>query len=224
METPKTPPETAKTEQKQGLVVKAMGNSYVARGSMNDFGQFEVWKKLTVMQKVPTEWIKEREIGGKKFKYLDYAKAQRCLNFVFNFGVDVEIIDKKCYEYEQKTSKGNAKVYEAMVHCRFTCADGAKAIKRDIISTHKAFENTATARSDCFKGALSKAWTLLAYSFGIASNVRDRDFDNMVEAQERPAEKAPAAPRVSKSFEAPPAATFDTSPADNGAPTPAAPY
>lgn len=160
-------------QPKESALAMKVRDSYITRSIMDDFNKFSTTVKLAVLQKVPGRWIKSRDIAGKKVFYLDYMKAQRCLNFVFNFNVNMEIVDKKIIEYTQKTSKGSSTVYEAMVHTRFTCGD--QKIIRDIISTHKSFENVAMSHNDCFKGAVSKAWTLLAYSFGIASNVRETE-------------------------------------------------
>lgn len=195
-------------EEKPSQIASKMIASYVNSSIMSDFSSVPSYVKLAVLQKFPKAWIKTRQIKGQNVEYIDHQTAKKCLNFVFNSQIDAEITAKQVIEYEQQTSKGKAKVFEAMVQVKFTCRNGGEPIVREIISTHKAFDNPSTARFDCYKGAISKAWTLLAYSFGIASNVNAKEGE-VIEYEEPPA-KAPApssAPAIKKSF--------DTSPADN---------
>jgi len=208
---------TAEGGEKLSVTASKMIASYVNKGAMSDFASVPSYVKLAVLQKFPKAWIKTRQIQGKAVEYIEHTLAKKCLNFAFNFQVDAEIIEKKILEYEQQTSKGKAKVLEALVHVRFTCRNGGEPIKRDIVSTHKAFENTAVPKFDCYKGAISKSWTLLAYSFGMAANV-NKEEDEAVGYTENPvkAEPAPHSPSVNKSF--------DASPAENAGLSVDAPY
>lgn len=162
---------------------KAMLDKYVNKSIMDEFEKVPTRTALALTQTVPPAWIAQREIGGKTIDYLPGWSAQKILNFIFCFNISTKIISHSVKQYKQLTSyydktkkawaKKESQVFEATVHMEFifTSKEGSK-ISREFISTHKAFENSATANDDCLKGAISKAWTLAAHSFGIGSNVK----------------------------------------------------
>ncbi len=170
-------------QRKESTTALAQVRSYVNNGLMAQFDELPTVVKLAVTQAVPPKWIAERDIGGKSVQYLPGWVSQRILNFIFNFNISTKILEQKVNTYTQTTrfydKKKNAwgskesVVNEATVHAffKFTSKEGM-IVEREYISTHKAFENAAVAKDDCLKGAISKAWTLAAHSFGIASNVK----------------------------------------------------
>lgn len=171
------------TEEKNSAKAKKMLMRYVNSSLMDKFDELPTVARLEVCQTVPIKWIARRIIGGKSIDYLEGWRAQKILNFIFNFNISTKIIDKIVKEYSQTKesydtqkrawSQKVSKVSEAtvQVYFKFVTLEG-QVIEREFISTHKAYENAATAKDDCLKGALSKAWTLAAHSFGIASNIK----------------------------------------------------
>lgn len=186
--------------EKESAIAKKSLTAYVNKAVMSDFSSWRTIAKLAISQTINPKWIAEREIGGKKIQYVPGWVATKILNFIFNFNISTKIIEKSVKNYSQNTKYYDkvkkawgakaSDVSEATVHMQFvfTTKEGEK-IEREFISTHKAFENSATAKDDCLKGAISKAWTLAAHSFGIASNVKNQLFfseDEAAEEQENP--------------------------------------
>ena len=190
-------------EEKASAKAKKMLTRYVQSSLMDKFDSLPTVARLAVCQTVPKNWIASRDIGGKPVDYLEGWRAQKILNFIFNFNISTKIIDKSVKEYVQTTrffdnkkkawGQKSSNVYEAtmQVYFKFIPPDGG-VIEREFISTHKAFENNATAKDDCLKGALSKAWTLAAHSFGIASNIKGQWSPDVQPEEEPPVEETVA--------------------------------
>lgn len=156
-------------EPKQSVVATKQWSDYLQKNIVNTF-EVDHYVKLAILQNVPKAFVRFREIGrGKEAPYLEYEFAQKALNFAFNFDYDVEIL--KTGESAGASSKGT-KYIEVTMEVKFTFRNNGKTITRTVFSGHKAYDNNATTKADCYKAALSKAYTVVARTFGIGSNVK----------------------------------------------------
>lgn len=160
---------------------------YLRMGAVSDFNSYEFVEKLALLQKTPKDKVRERKVGNEVIQYLPNEFCRRCLNFLFNFQVSMEILDKTVtskkvnvpiMEWDdtvrKKVKKGEKQstIFQASVTVRFKLPNG---LIHDVFSTHKMYENNALADDDCVKAALSKAWTLLAKRFGIGDDLSDEE-------------------------------------------------
>lgn len=162
-----------KKEEKS--LVKTMINDYISKDVVTDFSTLTREVKLSILQKTPPKFIKERVVGNKLVRYVEHTYSRKALNFVFNFEYSCEIVKKEYIEYEEAYSqkqkdgtfkRANRKVIEAECEVLFTFPNG---LKRTVISSHKGYPNPATTRADIMKAALSKAYTRVAQTFGVAT-------------------------------------------------------
>jgi len=144
-----------------------LANAYFASNMVGDFSKIEEYKKLTLLQNTPQIFIKSRVVGKIKVPYIPHEYAEKCLNFVFNFQVSSEIL-----EHEMKDIVvGGKNTVESMAVVKFTLGVGENKIVRTVVSGHRSYANPATTRADALKSAISKAWTVVARTFGIGSNL-----------------------------------------------------
>lgn len=164
---------------------------YFEQNEIGDFSKIPAYAKLTLLQTTPKIFIRTREInaGGKKVQlpYIDHQYAEKALNFVFNFNISCEIMEqsletkqekfKKYDSYTQKWGEGLRTVYSARATVRFKFFDERtqREIVRDVVSGHKGYENPATTESDTLKSAVSKAWTVVARTFGIGADISQKE-------------------------------------------------
>ena len=106
--------------------------------------------------------------------YLDHCFAEKALNFVYNFNISTEVTN--C-EKNRGTTKDGKKYIVVEVLMKFTFYDQLtdREIVREVASSHKGFENPATNEGDVTKSAMSKAWTVVARTFGIGSNLAEKE-------------------------------------------------
>lgn len=204
-------------KQAQALVL-----NYLDNGIVDDFASVPFEAKLCILQVTPPKYIQKREVAGKEFKYIDHQYAKKCLNFAFNFNVSMEIkeqklekVTEKYWDYKHPSCKADQygrkipvaatrEVFEATVVCGFTFKDkDGNEIKKDVISSQKQYPSAATNSGDCLKGAVSKAYTLVAATFGIGAELdieREQDFDMPAEEVEATVKEVPP----TKSFATPP--------------------
>lgn len=182
---------------KQALAIR---NNYLDKSIVGDFGQFKTYQKLAMLQKMDVKYFKEKSIGSSMVQYLPHQVAEKALNLAFNFNVDVEII-KDGVDTFGTAQKGGI---EVTLQVKFTFKDGENTISRAVYSGHKQFRNNALTKADCYKAALSKAYTIVAKTFGIGSVVVSGKKETVtVQAEEQAYEQAeknePPEP-VEKSF------------------------
>lgn len=213
----KTPPERASTPveaevkminapQVKDENAKSLATQYMRKDVVSDFSKLAPHLKLSIFQKTPPDFIKTRRIGKTDIPYIDHQFAEKALNFVFNFLVSNEVISHEIGEYEADVTrwengqprKEKAKIIEAecMVKFTFKTPEG-ETIIRTVYSSHKGYQNPATTRGDVLKSAISKSWTVVARTFGIGGDLKDREEKAYESAQEaEPVKEQP----VAKSF------------------------
>lgn len=200
-------------EEGKGKIEEAqnMALAYIDKEVIADFSKVPQYAKLTVLQKTPKRYIKERDVGGKPYHYVDHQFAKKCLNMVFNFRVSNEVIKEEYHEYEEPykekqkdgTYKNSARhVTEAECTMKFTFEDeNGKQIVRTVHSSHKGYENKATTRGDVMQSAFSKAWTKVAATFGIGSELEEDLYQTRKKKEEDNEDVINAEPEApSKSF------------------------
>jgi len=175
-------------------------SAYLAKDMVSDFSAVPVHAKLAIMQTLPKDCIEYRTVGSSQVPYIKHETAEKALNFAFNFRVDTEIMR----DGGQEITVNGKKCYEATVQVKFTFTlpDGSK-ITRAVYSGHRLYDNAATTKADAYKSALSKAYTIVARSFGIGSNFKDGKTITPIakaeaDAYEQVAKETP--PHVTKSF------------------------
>jgi len=183
-----TTPKAMEVKPKDMLTTaKKSMTSYFKNVMVADFSQVPVHYKLTLLQKMPKEFLKSRKIGNQNIEYIPHEIAEKALNFVFNFNVSSEVIKTTFKETTKKTAatdyNGNktmkeTKCYEASALVKFTFVtpDGQKII-RTVVGSHQQYENPAMSSQVVKQSAISKAWSVVAKSFGIASNVNTNEDD-----------------------------------------------
>src|SRR4051812_27942664 len=83
--------------------VRDLANSYLVQNEVKDFSIVSIEERLTVLQRTPKQFIKEKEITkGKIFKYIPHLYAKKALNFVFNFQVSTEVLKEDYNEYTEE--------------------------------------------------------------------------------------------------------------------------
>lgn len=185
-----------------------MLQDYLKGGSICDFSAIPSYVKLSLLQNIKV-WkkfkpIQFRRIGKTQIPYIKHQFARKCLNFVFNFNVDCEIIGEptfvegtqSCMDWKTKKHKDKP-TYEACVLVKFTFTDESnKKIIKTVNASHKGFQNPATSRFSVINAAISKAYTVAARQFGIGD-----DFEEVQErAYQRVEQRQPAQKQVKKSF------------------------
>lgn len=165
-----------------GVNVRDLANKYIDKNVVDDFSKAPIHQKLAILQVTPAKFIKSRKIKKKEIKYVDHIYAKKALNFVFNFRVSNEVVvseyvsyEEFYFDYESKQKKKRT-VIEAEVTMKFTFTypDGSTET-RTVHSGHKGYKNPATTRADIMKSAHSKAWTIVAGTFGIGAELTDRE-------------------------------------------------
>lgn len=194
----KTVSASAVTPESQA---KEMVNSYMVKDKIMDFSTVPTHHKLTLLQKTPTAFIKERKIGRNMIPYVEHSFAEKALNLVFNFNVSNEVMEKEFreytetyYDYDTKEKK-TRNVIEAECMVKFTFRDQAgNQIVRTVYSSQKQYPNSAITRGDAMKGAISKAWTIVARTFGIGSDLKDAEEKAYREVEELEPQQPAAKP------------------------------
>lgn len=171
------------TEESEAKDAKLMVQNYIVKEVVADFSAVPQHARLTVLQKTPKQYIKERQVGGKTVHYVDHQYAKKCLNLIFNFRVSNEVLKEEYFEYDEKykekqkdgTYKDKERhVIEAECTVKFTFdGDNGKDIVRTVKSSHKGYKNPATNRGDVMQAAFSKAWTKVAATFGVGAELED---------------------------------------------------
>lgn len=160
-------------------------SKYIRFNTIQDFEQFDFIPKLSLVQKVPNDKVKSRDIGGKMVKYLPFKYCQKVLNFIFNFKISNRVISSEYKEYQTKTAKGTSDVVEAEVTVEFTFVhpnDGS-LIVRTVAATHKMYLNKAVSRGQAKQAAISKSWTTVAATFGIGQDLEEEpesEYDSLI--------------------------------------------
>lgn len=146
-------------------------SAYIRKGEIRDFGQFSFYEKLALVQKIPRDRVKTRDVGGQKISYLEHAYCQQILNFVFNFEVSSYL--EQC-EYMPGVSNKGAKYWECDVTMRFEFIHPVTGnrIVRTVGGSHKLYESPAACKGFAKQAAISKAWTAVAGTFGIGKNLK----------------------------------------------------
>jgi len=184
---------------------KLMLNNYLVKDVVVDFN-LPRDAKLSILQKTPKQYIKERKLGNQMVKYVEHKYARKALNFVFNFDYSSEVISKEYLEYiedyfqKQKDDtfkKAQRKVIEAECEVLFTFPNG---LKKTVFGSHKGYPNPATTRGDIMKSALSQAHTKVAQTFGMATEEEYVPIgDTPIEEETIVRDVTPSAP-ITKSF------------------------
>ncbi|KUK76477.1 MAG: hypothetical protein XD93_0888 [candidate division WS6 bacterium 34_10] len=147
-------------------------NRYLQENVITDFSTLPVEMRMTFLQEVPKQFIKERIIGNNiKLPYIDHFFAERVLNFISNFNWGSERLNSVIEEKEVDTKKGKKIMYEAMVEMKMWIYIGGNKIERYIASGHNSYENPATTKADALQSAISKANTKFARQLGLGSNM-----------------------------------------------------
>ena len=159
----KTPAKSK--EPSVGQQALDMWHGYLNKDVINDFQALPSYARLTMLQSIPEAYIKSRDVGGKQVPYIDHFFSEKALNFAFNFHVNVEVINSKV--------NAQPKYTEVNLQVRFTFYDERteREIFRTVFSGHKGYKNNAITEADVYKAALSKAYTVVARTFGIGSNI-----------------------------------------------------
>lgn len=183
--------------------VKALANGYFSKDVVAKFDSVPFEDKLTILQRTPAAYIKEREIGGKTVKFIEHTYAKKCLNFVFNFLVDSEVVKEEWneytetyYDYKDKNVKKSQTgkiipvqkervVTEASVVMKYTMTypDGS-VHSRTVRASHKGYQNPALTKSNIMEAAHSKTWSKVAATFGIGSELDKMQEDKAYEDAE----------------------------------------
>lgn len=151
--------------------------------------------KLAFLQYTRPAWTKTRKIGSHKndktgqweddmCDYIPIRKAERLLNFLFNFDWESKLIEQK---YEQGESKKGAIIHEAFVIMEFTCNFFWKQIKRTVSWSWKMYDNAAVSKFAVVQAAISQATKNFAKLYGIGADLND-------DIEDRFSETAKAAP------------------------------
>lgn len=190
--------------EKQELVLQLVQTQedYLVSSKLADFDAFPVFQKLAISQKIDKRYIKKRSLGGAMVPYISHQTAEKILNFVFNFRVSnevlntdiVESISKKTFEKaDGSTGVKDAISYEAsaLVKFTFTYPDGT-SITRTVLGTHLMAQNKALPRQEAIKSAISKSWTIVARTFGIGSDLEQKEQEAYNKASKYTPPVAPA--------------------------------
>lgn len=180
-------------EQKvtKALTTKEAVNQYMVKNKIEDFTVLPFHEKLNLMQNTPAMFIKERKIGKTSVPYIEHSFAEKALNLAFNFNVSNEVVESGFREYEeayydyQTKEKKARKVTEAECMVKFTFKNNGVDIVRTVYSSHKGFANPATTRGDVMKSAISKSWTVVARTFGIGADLKDKEEKAINEIEQR---------------------------------------
>lgn len=119
-----------------------------------------------LLKKTPTRFIKERPAkGGGTWKYVSGGYIHKCLNLMFGWDWDFEIMDEKLY----------IEAGEVVVKGRLTCRSGGKTIvktqfgNKDIVFKKDSLKPLSIGND--FKSAATDALKKCAASLGIAQDV-----------------------------------------------------
>jgi predicted nucleic acid-binding Zn finger protein len=150
-------------------------NKYLQDNVVSDFSLLPVATRMTFLQDVPKQFIKERDIKNVKLPYIDHFFAERVLNFISNFRWGSEKLDSTIVEKEVKTRNGVKTMFEATVEMKMWIYIGENRIERYIASGHNAYENPATTKADALQSAISKANTKFARQLGLGADLNAKE-------------------------------------------------
>jgi hypothetical protein len=172
---------------------KKMLRSYLNEEKVGLFSSIPEGIKLTLLQKTPQEFIKDRALpSGKIYHYVEHNYAKKALNFCFNFNASNKVVSKEYFTYTekykdykdprcQKDAQGKIipiekerVVTEAECLVEFTLKrENGDIVIRTVNSSHKGYTNPATTRGDIMQSAISKSWVKVAATFGIGAELED---------------------------------------------------
>ena len=160
--------DTKKDTKSLSVQAKYLFENYFSKDIPDDFSKIPEYVKLALLQRLPRAFVRSRKVASVSIPYIPHQIAEKALNFVFNFQVST-IVEKEEYrEYRE----GGKNIIEAEVRVKFIFNG---EIIRTVYSSHKGYPNKATNRGDIMKAAYSKAWTVVARTFGIGSNLTQRE-------------------------------------------------
>lgn len=165
--------------------------AFLIENKVQDFDRFPFVQKLAICQKVEDRYIKRRKIGNIMMPYLPHTMAEKILNFVFGFRISSEVISTEVVKGMQQVNEYGAQnevigkkevvTYDAKALVKFTFSFPADekgnvtTITRTVLGTHKTFDNPAASRHEAEKSAISKAWTVVAKTFGIGTDLERKE-------------------------------------------------
>jgi hypothetical protein len=180
MNLPKTPAAAAEQiKQNRQLMAKA-ATSYLNTSAVANFSLWPLHDKMSCFVRTPKSFIKSRRIGTTVVPYVESSYSQKVLNFIFNFQVSSEVTDTKLVE----ESVNGKKTYLGAATVKFTFFDErtGREIIRTVRSSHRAYQNNATTPDDSVKAAISKAWTVVARTFGLFHDIKEEKAIEQIEA------------------------------------------
>lgn len=127
-------------------------------------------QSMKIMQRTPAQYIYERPgKGGKTFKYVPVKYMEKCLNFIFGWNWDFQIISKEIFLLE--TGHG-----QIVTHGRLIVKgqNGESITKEQFGSKEVAYlkdTKTPVNLGNDFKASASDAFKKCASQLGIASDV-----------------------------------------------------
>lgn len=127
-------------------------------------------QSMKIMQRTPAQYIYERPgKGGKVFKYVPVKYMEKCLNFIFGWNWDFQIISKEIFLLD--TGHG-----QIVTHGRLTVKgqNGETIIKEQFGSKEVAYlkdTKIPVNLGNDFKASASDAFKKCASELGIASDV-----------------------------------------------------
>lgn len=148
--------------------------------------------KLAFLQVTRPAWQKSRKIGWKYVEkkrvdefasYIPIRKAERLLNFLFNFQWDSEIIKHEYSTGISKTKSGEKTVHDAFVIVKFTCNFFGKERVKTVSWSWKMYDNPAISKFAVMQAAISQATKNFAKLYGIGADLNDDIEDRFAEKQ-----------------------------------------
>lgn len=148
-------------ENKKDLaLIKPDELSFIEDNSLND-------KQLQhILKRTPTQYIKERPAkGGGTWKYVTGGYVKKCLNLMFGWDWDFEIIDEQVYQDSK----------EVVVKGRLTCRSNGKIIvkmqygNKDIVCRRN--DGNPLSIGNDLKAAATDALKKCAAEIGIAADI-----------------------------------------------------
>lgn len=190
-------------DEKKEMVMDIISvrSDFINNGTIKNFGDYDFYAKLAVSQVIEKKFIKKRNIGGTIIPYLPHTTAEKILNFLFNFRVSNEVLEVHSITKMSKTSykdkegewkQKDTESYDAWALVKFTFVypDGTTVI-RTVIGTHKGYLNPATSEHEAKKSAISKAWVVVARTFGIGTELAEKEDEGANRAYKKQTQSTP---------------------------------
>jgi hypothetical protein len=160
------------------LMVKA-ANSYLNTSTVANFELWPIHDKMSCFVRTPSKYKKTRKVGNTIVPYVESSYAQKVLNFIFNFQVSAEVVDMKLTP--EKINEKDTNLGAVTVKFTFFDQRTGREIVRSVRSSHRAYSNPATTPDDAIKSAISKAWTVVARTFGLFHDIKEESAYEQVE-------------------------------------------